>query len=113
MQHSLARGQIVSADLPLHRTDNDSVKTCCIVHEKQTIPTIKDNYDTPTGSGKIAKKKKKKRISEDNTLDADTSNTKITMEHAKVVTNPVLHVDNDDDFMLTKCKKSSNYPIER
>ena len=43
----------------------------------------------------------------DNTLDADTSDIKVTMEHAEVVNNPVLHIDGDDDFMPTKCKKSS------
>ena len=35
----------------------------------------------------------------DNTLDADTSDTKVTVEHAEVVNNPVLHIDSDDDFM--------------
>ena len=31
---------------------NDNVNTCHIVPEKQKTPTIKDNCDTPTGSGK-------------------------------------------------------------
>ena len=37
---------------------NDNVNTCHIAPEKQKIPTIKDNCDTPTGSGKITKKKR-------------------------------------------------------
>ena len=37
---------------------NDNVNTCHIVPEKQKIPTIKDNCNTPTGSGKITKKKR-------------------------------------------------------
>ena len=37
---------------------NDNVNTCHIVPEKQMTPTIKDNCDTPIGSGKITKKKR-------------------------------------------------------
>ena len=90
---------------------NDNVNTCHIVPEKQKIPTIKDNCDTPTGSGKITKKSVSVNACKDNTLDADTSDTKVTMEHAEVVNNPVLHIDSDDDFMPTKCKKSSKHPL--
>ena len=93
---------------------NDNVNTCHIVPEKQKIPTIKDNCDTPTGSGKITKKRVSVNACKDNTLDADTSDTsdtKVTMEHAEVVNNPVLHIDSDDDFMPTKCKKSSKHPL--
>ena len=92
---------------------NDNVNTCHIVPEKQKIPTIKDNCDTPTGSGKITKKSVSVNACNDklNTLDADTSDTKVTMEHAEVVNNPVLHIDSDDDYMPTKCKKSSKHPL--
>ena len=87
---------------------NDNVNTCHIFPEKQKIPTIKDNCDTPTGSGKITKKSVSVNAYKDNTLDADT---KVTMEHAEVVNNPVLHIDSDDDFMPTKCKKSNKHPL--
>ena len=58
---------------------NDNVNTCHIVPEKQKIPTIKDNCDTPTGSGKITKKSVSVNACKDNTLDADTSDTKVTI----------------------------------